>query len=92
MSLGATARESYVVKLLDVGLGRALFTEEDESKAAELTTVGSVIGKPDYTAPEQRAIRTLPTSVRTCTASVACSMSALAAACRLRTKAWLASS
>ena len=44
----------YAVKLLDVGLGRALFAEDDEPGAGpDLTAAGEMIGSPDYTSPEQ---------------------------------------
>ena len=49
-----TTEPAYAVKLLDVGLGRALFSEEDEAGAGQdLTAAGTTIGTPDYTAPEQ---------------------------------------
>ncbi|HEV3080792.1 MAG TPA: protein kinase [Gemmataceae bacterium] len=44
------------VKILDIGLGRSLFDENDPWGAAEnfqLTTEGSILGEPDYLAPEQ---------------------------------------
>ena len=51
---GAPGENSFSVKLLDVGLGRALFTDENEpGDVQELTAAGELIGTPDYTAPEQ---------------------------------------
>jgi serine/threonine protein kinase len=43
------------VKILDIGLGRALFDESVSPDAAErqLTTDGVLLGTPDYLAPEQ---------------------------------------
>jgi serine/threonine protein kinase len=42
------------VKVLDIGLGRALFDEAPApAELGELTTQGAVLGTPDYTAPEQ---------------------------------------
>jgi serine/threonine protein kinase len=43
------------VKILDIGLGRALFDEGSPTKAEDfqLTTEGSILGDPDYLAPEQ---------------------------------------
>ncbi|MGE3805712.1 MAG: protein kinase [Gemmataceae bacterium] len=46
-----------LVKILDVGLGRAMFQEIDEEVDAnveeDLTKVGTVLGAPPYMAPEQ---------------------------------------
>jgi serine/threonine protein kinase len=44
-----------VLKILDVGLGRALFDEGDPTTGGpvDLTVKGDVLGDPDYLAPEQ---------------------------------------
>jgi serine/threonine protein kinase len=41
------------VKILDIGLGRALFDEGTETPDAGITTEGVLLGTPDYMAPEQ---------------------------------------
>jgi tRNA A-37 threonylcarbamoyl transferase component Bud32 len=41
------------VKILDVGLGKALFDEGDGMGPVDLTNQGDLIGEPDYMAPEQ---------------------------------------
>jgi serine/threonine protein kinase len=43
------------VKILDLGLGRPLYRDEDAPENAELTKAGSVLGSPYYLAPEQAA-------------------------------------
>src|SRR5206468_1681213 len=43
---------AYSVKLLDIGLGRALFDEEGQPNA-DLTSDGVLLGTPDFMAPEQ---------------------------------------
>ncbi len=41
------------VKILDIGMGRALFDEADAGANANLTADGTILGTPDYMAPEQ---------------------------------------
>jgi serine/threonine protein kinase len=52
---GGEAALRGTVKILDIGLGRALFDEADGSggENANLTTDGAILGTPDYMAPEQ---------------------------------------
>ena len=41
------------VKLLDIGLGRALFDEDAPGGSFDLTNEGDILGSPEYMAPEQ---------------------------------------
>jgi eukaryotic-like serine/threonine-protein kinase len=41
------------VKILDIGLGRAIFDEAGPAEGADLTAPGEILGSPDYMAPEQ---------------------------------------
>ena len=54
---GDATTRPYTLKLLDVGLGRALFSEDDEKAdiGPDLTKMGETIGTAAYTAPEQHA-------------------------------------
>ncbi len=54
-SLDAAGRSAASLRILDIGLGRALFDEggNDGAAAVELTTEGALLGEPDYLAPEQ---------------------------------------
>ncbi|GIW82689.1 MAG: hypothetical protein KatS3mg105_4496 [Gemmatales bacterium] len=57
MLVGADTPDSTLfatVKILDIGLGRELFDEnENPEYDMQLTTEGTVLGSPDYLAPEQ---------------------------------------
>ncbi len=50
----ASAPGGFTVKILDIGVGRALFDEGDPSGSfkADLTGAGDILGAPDYMAPE----------------------------------------
>ena len=52
LMLAAQSGET-TVKILDVGLGKALFDEGDGENPVDLTNQGDLIGEPDYMAPEQ---------------------------------------
>src|SRR5262249_45802866 len=55
-SSGQDTVQQATVKILDIGLGRALFEDPGPAGAAEedrLTAKGAVMGTPDYLAPEQ---------------------------------------
>jgi serine/threonine protein kinase len=55
-SRGADSTPQGTVKILDIGLGRALFDEtisEPPKETDQLTAAGVLMGTPDYLAPEQ---------------------------------------
>ena len=53
MGGSATTTERATVKVMDIGLGKALFDEGAAAGDNDLTTEGSLLGTPDYMAPEQ---------------------------------------
>jgi tRNA A-37 threonylcarbamoyl transferase component Bud32 len=48
-----TSSKDATVKIMDIGLGKALFDEAAAAGQFELTNEGSLLGTPDYMAPEQ---------------------------------------
>lgn len=50
---GSKHAATVLVKILDLGLARALHQRTDAASHAELTTTGQIMGTPDYMAPEQ---------------------------------------
>lgn len=62
-----------MVKILDIGLGRTLFDPKSKERQGELTGEGTILGTPDYLAPEQaRDARTV--DIRADLYSLGCTM------------------
>jgi len=70
-----------VIKVLDMGLARVQQPEPGEESQSHLTQAGTVLGTPDYIAPNRSRTHTRPTFALTCTAWVAPSSICCPAAC-----------